>query len=89
MESSTLTEPVAPRPGGWAASRLRLRALDPRRISAVYLWIGFVVVFGLLKPNVYLTKVTIQLIFSDGAVTCVLALAFLIPLIAGAYDHWR
>jgi ribose transport system permease protein len=60
--------------------------LGPRRISAAYLWVGFVVVFGLLKPDVYLTKVTIQLIFSDGAVTCVLALAFLVPLIAGAYD---
>ncbi|HEX6680133.1 MAG TPA: ABC transporter permease [Gaiellaceae bacterium] len=60
--------------------------MGPRRISAAYLWVGFVVVFGLLKPDVYLTKVTIQLIFSDGAVTCVLALAFLVPLIAGAYD---
>jgi ribose transport system permease protein len=86
MESSTLTEPVGSAPPGWRLARLPLRALDPRRLSAAYLWVGFVVVFGLLKPDVYLTKVTIQLIFSDGAVTCVLALAFLVPLIAGAYD---
>jgi ribose transport system permease protein len=52
----------------------------------VYLWIGFVVLFGLLEPGVYLSKVTLQLIFSEGAVTCLVALAFLVPLIAGAYD---
>jgi ribose transport system permease protein len=84
--SSTVTESVAPPRRGLRLPRPALRTLDPRRISAIYLWIGFVVVFGLLKPDVYLTKVTIQLIFSDGAVTCVLALAFLVPLIAGAYD---
>lgn len=86
MEASTLTERVGPASRGSRLARLPLRTLDPRRISAVYLWVGFVVVFGLLTPDVYLTKVTIQLVFSDGAVTCVLALAFLVPLIAGAYD---
>src|ERR1700745_1421855 len=63
-----------------------LRNLGPRRASAVYLWAGFVVLFGLLKPGVYLSSVTLQLIFSEGAVTCLVALAFLVPLIAGAYD---
>jgi ribose transport system permease protein len=63
-----------------------LGALGPRRISAVYLWIGFVILFGLLKPGVYLSSVTIRLIFSEGAVTCLVALAFLVPLVAGAYD---
>jgi ribose transport system permease protein len=52
----------------------------------VYLWIGFVVLFGLLEPGVYLSSVTLQLILSEGAVTCLVALAFLVPLIAGAYD---
>jgi ribose transport system permease protein len=66
--------------------RRALLALGPRRISAVYLWIGFVVLFTLLKPGVYLSSVTIRLIFSEGAVTCLVALAFLIPLAAGAYD---
>jgi ribose transport system permease protein len=62
------------------------RALGPRRISAVYLWIAFVILFGLLEPDAYLSSVTMQLIFSEGAVTCLLALAFLVPLAAGAYD---
>jgi ribose transport system permease protein len=63
-----------------------LPSLAPRRISAVYLWIAFLALFGLLKPNSYLSSVTMQLIFSEGAVTCLLALAFLVPLAAGAYD---
>jgi ribose transport system permease protein len=66
--------------------RTMVRGLAPRRISAVYLWISFVVLFGLLEPGTYLSSTTLQLIFSEGAVTCLLALAFLVPLAAGAYD---
>jgi ribose transport system permease protein len=69
-----------------SALRSVLLRLAPRRISAVYLWIAFVLLFGLLKPDSYLSSVTLQLIFSEGAVTCLLALAFLVPLTAGAYD---
>jgi ribose transport system permease protein len=68
------------------APRRTAVVLAPRRISAVYLWLAFVVLFGLLKPDTYLSSVTLQLIFSEGAVTCLLALAFLVPLTAGAYD---
>jgi ribose transport system permease protein len=69
----------------WTLRSVLMR-LAPRRISAVYLWIAFVLVFGLLRPKSYLSSVTMQLIFSEGAVTCLLALAFLVPLAAGAYD---
>ena len=86
MESSGVAAPRPVEKNRKAGRRVPIRVLSPRRISAVYLWIGFVLIFGLLRPNVFLTKVTVQLIFSGGAVTCVLALAFLIPLIAGAYD---
>jgi ribose transport system permease protein len=63
-----------------------LRGFGPRRISAVYLWIGFVLLFGVIEPGVFLSKVTLQLVFSEGAVTCLVALAFLVPLVAGVYD---
>lgn len=86
MESSGVAAPRLVEKNRKVGLRVPIRVLSPRRISAVYLWIGFVLIFGLLRPNVFLTKVTVQLIFSGGAVTCVLALAFLIPLIAGAYD---
>jgi ribose transport system permease protein len=80
------SSPGEPRAGRREALRRVLPGLAPRRISAVYLWISFVVLFGLLKPDAYLSSVTMQLVFSEGAVTCLLALAFLVPLVAGAYD---
>lgn len=86
VESSA---PTAPR-GGARSERARtswlLGMLAPRRISAVYLLALFIVLFGLLQPDTFLTDVTFTLIFRSGVVTCMLALAFLVPLTAGAYD---
>jgi ribose transport system permease protein len=87
--STSVPVPLAdeePRAGHRQAFRRVLPALAPRRISAVYLWVAFLILFGLLEPDAYLSSVTLQLILSEGAVTCLLALAFLVPLVAGAYD---
>ena len=46
----------------------------------------FILLFGFLSPDTFLTEVTFSLIFRSGVVTCILALAFLVPLTAGAYD---
>ena len=66
---------------GWLLTRIA-----PRRISAIYLLGLFIVLFGLLRPDTFLTEVTFTLIFRSGVVTCILALAFLVPLTAGVYD---
>jgi ribose transport system permease protein len=60
--------------------------LSIKRLSAVYLWIFFIVLFALITPETFLTDTTFRLVFRSGVITCVLALAFLIPLTAGAYD---
>ena len=60
--------------------------LGPRRLSAVYLAAAFFIIFSLVDPNTFATSVTMRLVFSQGAVTCILALAFLVPIAAGAYD---
>jgi ribose transport system permease protein len=98
MSETQASTPAAAHPGVASRSSPEARAsrrellrrllpsLAPRRISAVYLWGLFLVLFGLLKPDAYLSSVTLQLVFSEGAVTCLLALAFLVPLVAGAYD---
>jgi ribose transport system permease protein len=91
VQESTTSPPLRaaeqePRASRREALRGVLPRLAPRRISAVYLWLSFIVLFGLLEPDTYLSSVTLQLIFSEGAVTCLLALAFLVPLAAGAYD---
>lgn len=59
-----------------------------KRLSAVYLWIAFMVLFGILADDTFLTSTTYKLVFSEGVVTCVLALAFLVPLPPGS-TTWR
>jgi ribose transport system permease protein len=54
--------------------------------SAVYLWVLFMVLFGYLQGHLFLTVSTTQLVFSQGAVTAVLALAFLVPLTTDTFD---
>ena len=84
--------PVSTPPDPARPQRRRIRPerflskLSPRRISAIYLLGLFVVLFGFLSPDTFLTDVTFSLIFRSGVVTCILALAFLVPLTAGAYD---
>lgn len=56
------------------------------RYSAIILWVGFTVLFGILRPDTFLTSTTWRLTFSEGVVTAIVALAFLIPLAAGVYD---
>jgi len=63
-----------------------LAYLGVRRISAVYLWAFFMVLFGIISGSTFLTSTTYNLVFSGGVVTCVLALAFLVPLACAQYD---
>jgi ribose transport system permease protein len=82
--------PVAPNPDPTGSEhherRNWLAFFGLRRISAVYLWIVFMVLFGILSGDTFLTSTTYNLVFSGGVVTCVLALAFLVPLASAQYD---
>ena len=71
---------AAPRRRAWVG------LLSVKRLSAVYLWVLFIVLFGVITPDTFLTETTFRLVFRSGVITCVLALAFLVPLTAGAYD---
>jgi ribose transport system permease protein len=63
-----------------------LAAFGVTRLSAVYLWALFIALYSIIIPSTFLTSTTFRLVFSQGVTTCLLALAFLIPLAAGAYD---
>ena len=63
-----------------------LRPPSISRFSAIYLWVVFLVLFGALQFRLFLTVSTFQVVFSQGAVTAVLALAFLMPLATDTYD---
>ncbi len=79
---SQMPEPT----NGDSERRNWLAYFSVRRISAVYLWILFMVLFGILTGDTFLTSTTYNLVFSAGVVTCVLALAFLVPLACSQYD---
>src|SRR5262249_13857648 len=61
-------------------------ALSPRRIGAIYVWGVIIVVFGVLKPHLFLATQTASGIADSYAVTGIAALALLVPLSAGAFD---
>ena len=56
------------------------------RFSALFLWLGFIILFGIITGDTFFTASTWRLTFSEGVVTAMLALAFLVPLVAGVYD---
>lgn len=63
-----------------------LHSMGLDRFSALYLGAGFVLIFGLLNPDTFLSATTVRLVLTEGVVVAILALAFLIPLTAGVYD---
>ncbi|MBS1895076.1 MAG: ABC transporter permease [Actinobacteria bacterium] len=56
------------------------------RFAGVYLLGLFILVFGLWKPDEFLTTGTLHSVASAQAITGMLAIAVVIPLAAGAYD---
>ncbi len=56
------------------------------RLSGVYLWIVFIIIFGVASPHAFLTAATAQQIASAQAVGGIIALALLISLVSGQFD---
>ena len=59
-------------------------ALD--KYSALYLWGFFILVFGLMEPDTFLTWTSLKTVLIENVIVGVLAIAFLIPLATGTYD---
>ncbi|WP_020415685.1 ABC transporter permease [Amycolatopsis sp. ATCC 39116] len=56
------------------------------RLSGLYLLVVFVVVFGVLRPDIFLTMDTVHLLASGQALNGLVATAVLIPMICGHFD---
>jgi len=56
------------------------------RFSGLYLWALFIVVFGSLKPDLFLTLGTLHSVAVSQAVVAMLGIAVLVPLAAGVFD---
>lgn len=56
------------------------------RLSGVYLWVAFIVVFGILRPDTFLTSTTLHAVASQQAIDGLIAIAVLVPLVCGQFD---
>jgi ribose transport system permease protein len=56
------------------------------RFSGVYLWIAFIVLFGVMRPHLFLTQATMHVVADQYSINAMLGLAVLLPLCAGSYD---
>ena len=62
------------------------RSFGLDKLSGVYLWASFIIAFSIWSPKLFPTSSTVHLLASSQAVAGLLALALLVPLVAGAYD---
>ncbi|MGY2876184.1 ribose transport system permease protein [Marmoricola sp. URHA0025 HA25] len=61
-------------------------ALSPRNVSAIYVLIALIIVFGLLRPDTFLTRTTFNALLSDQAITALIAVGLVAPLATGIID---
>ncbi len=82
-KASPLADRPPPRPGRF--SHLTFEELG-KRFGVVAVWALLIVVFGVLKPDVFLTPSNFQTMFDSQAVLLMLSLALLVGLISGDFD---
>ncbi len=66
--------------------RTRLPSLGLDRLSGVYLWVAFIITFGVWTPQLFLSIATVHSIASQQAIIGMLGMAVLVPLVCGSYD---
>lgn len=78
---ATETTPGGTRPrGSWLSSE-RLEAF-----ALPLAWIGLIIIFGILRPETFLSGANLSSILASQAILVVVALGLIIPLTAGDYD---
>ena len=82
--TETETEGAVTAAGGERSRSLTADMVERYALLAV--WGGVVIVFGILRPDTFLTTANFSTIFGSQAVLVVLTLALLTPLTAGDYD---
>ncbi len=67
-------------------ARVSTSRLGLDKCSGLYILVLFIVVFGSLKPHLFLTQATLHSVASQQAVVAMIAMAVLVPLATGVYD---
>jgi ribose transport system permease protein len=78
---TSTTGASAPHPNARILGRLGIE-----RFSGLYIWAGFIILFGLLTAHTFLTTSTLTSVLNEQAVTGILAIGLLAPLAAGVFD---
>lgn len=84
-ESPSNADPSGPE----AAEAGRARWLSGQTLEAIALpvaWVAVIVIFGLLRPETFLSSANLASILASQAILVVVALGLIIPLAAGDYD---
>jgi ribose transport system permease protein len=67
--------------------RARLLPLDlTERLALPLAWVAIIIIFGAIRPSVFLTASNFETILSSQAVLAVITLGLIVPLTAGDYD---
>ncbi|MDP9465555.1 MAG: ABC transporter permease [Actinomycetota bacterium] len=82
---TTTVDPANTRAAASLPRKTVIQMLHLDKYSALYLWAGFMIVFGLSQDS-FLSKPTFITVLNEKVVIGVLALAFLIPLAAETFD---
>jgi len=56
------------------------------RGSLLFIWAVLILLFGILRPNTFLTVNTFRSVLAEQAITAVMALALIMPVAANAFD---
>jgi ribose transport system permease protein len=55
-------------------------------VSLLFIWAVLILMFGILRPNTFLTVETFRSVLAEQAITAVMALALIMPVAANAFD---
>lgn len=81
--------PGSPAPKGAGSRTVRDRIaplLSLKNMAVIYVWIALVVIFGALKPDLFLTEITLQRVMNEYAITGLAAVSIVLPLAARTFD---
>jgi ribose transport system permease protein len=83
--ASDVSDAVAPEA---APRRHRRRPVSfaMSNMSLLFVWLLLIIVFGILRPETFLTLDTFRVILSQQAITAIMALALLLPIAANQFD---
>ena len=55
-------------------------------MSLLFIWVGMIVLFGLLEPDAFLSMVTLRSVLADQAITAMMAMSLIMPIASNKFD---